>query len=54
MLQVIHRMSNNLWSNPDLPAVWSNYRLKTLWKGKVSSQPLVSMEDLASDQQRAS
>ena len=54
MLQVIHRMSNNLWSNPDLPAVWGNYRLKTLWKEKVSSRPLVSMEDLASDKQRAS
>ena len=36
MLQVIHRMANNLWSYLDLPAVWVSYRLKTLWKGKGS------------------
>ena len=36
MLQVIHRMANNLWSNLNLPAVWGNYRVKTLWKGKGS------------------
>ena len=36
MLQVIDRMANNLWSNLDIPAVWGNSRLKTLWKGKGS------------------
>ena len=36
MLQVIHRMLKKLWSNFNFPAVWGNYRLKTLWKGKGS------------------
>ena len=36
MLQVIHRMANNLWSNLNLPAAWGNYRVKTLWNGKGS------------------
>ena len=36
MLQVIDRMANNLWSNLDIPAVWGNSRLKTLWKRKGS------------------
>ena len=34
MLQVIDRMANNLWSNLDIPVVWEDSRLKTLWKGK--------------------
>ena len=29
-------MANKLWSNLDIPAVWGNSRLKTLWKGKGS------------------
>ena len=36
MLQVIHRIANNLWSDRDIPAVCGNSRLKTLWKGKGS------------------
>ena len=36
MLQVVHRMANNLWSNLDILAVWGNSRLKTLWTGKGS------------------
>ena len=36
MLQVIHRMANNLWSDLDILAVWGNSRLKTLWTGKGS------------------
>ena len=36
MLQAIHRIANNLWPNLDLPAVWGNSKLKTLWKGKRS------------------
>ena len=52
MLQVIHGMANNLWSNLDIPAVWGNSRLKTLWKGQ--SQIIVSIKDLASNQQCAS
>ena len=36
MLQVIHRMANNLWSNLDILAAWGNSRLKTLWTGKGS------------------
>ena len=36
MLHVIDRIANNLWSNLDIPAVWGNSRLKTLWKGKGS------------------
>ena len=37
MLQGIYRMANSLRSNLDLPAVWGNCRLKTLWKGKGST-----------------
>ena len=36
MLQLIHRMANNLCSKLDFPVVWGNSRLKTLWKGKES------------------
>ena len=54
MLQVIHRMASNLWSNLDILAVWGNSRLKTLWMGKGSILDLSSMEDLASDSQCAS
>ena len=37
MPQVTCRMANSLRSNLDLLAVWGNYRLKTLWKGKGST-----------------
>ena len=36
MLRVIDRMANNLRSNLDIPAIWGNSRIKTLWKGKLS------------------
>ena len=36
LLEVIHRMTSNLWSNLDIPDSWGNSRLKTLWKGKGS------------------
>ena len=36
MLQVIHKLAENLWSNLDLPTAWGNSKLKTLWKGKGS------------------
>ena len=51
MLQVVHRITNNLWSNLDLPAVWGN---SISGKKKGQSRILVSIEDLASDQQCAS
>ena len=54
ILQFLHRMANNLWSNLDIPSVWGNSRLKTLWKEKGQRRILVSIEDLASDQQCAS
>ena len=54
ILQFLHRMANNLWSNLDIPSVWGNSRLKTLWKEKGQRMILVSIEDLASDQQCAS
>ncbi|XP_066935519.1 uncharacterized protein [Clytia hemisphaerica] len=38
MLQVIQRMMFNLWDNLDIPGVWGNSRLKTLWKGKGSKK----------------
>lgn len=38
MLEVIHRMTTNLWENLDLPDSWGNSRLKTLWKGKGSKK----------------
>ena len=34
LLEVIHRMTSNLWSNLDIPDSWGNSRLKALWKGK--------------------
>ena len=34
MLEVIHRMTTNLWDLIDVPSAWGNSRLKTLWKGK--------------------
>ena len=34
MLQVINRMTTNLWAEIDVPSAWGNSRLKTLWKGK--------------------
>ena len=36
MLQVIHRMTTNLWENLELPNSWENSRLKALWNGKGS------------------
>ena len=36
LLEVIHRMTSNLWSNLDIPDSWGNSRLKILWKGKGS------------------
>ena len=36
LLEVIHRMTSNLWSNLDIPDSWGNSRLKTQWKGKRS------------------
>ena len=36
LLEVIHRMTSNLWSNLDIADSWGNSRLKTLWKGKES------------------
>ena len=36
MLQVINKITDNLWSNMDLPIAWGNSKLKTLWKGKGS------------------
>ncbi|XP_066928505.1 uncharacterized protein [Clytia hemisphaerica] len=38
MLQVIHRMSNRLWNDIDVPSAWGNSRLQTLWKGKGSKK----------------
>ena len=38
MLEVIHRMTLNLWINLDLPNAWGNSLLKTLWKGKGSKR----------------
>ena len=38
MLNVIHRMTLNLWENLDVPSAWGNSRLKTLWKGKGSKK----------------
>ena len=36
MLQVIQKMTENLWNEMDLPNTWGNSRLKTIWKGKGS------------------
>ena len=36
MIQVIHRMTTNLWNTLDFVDEWGNSRLKTLWKGKGS------------------
>ena len=38
MLDVIHRMTTNLWEKMDIPDAWGNSRLKTLWKGKGSKK----------------
>jgi len=38
MLEVIHKMTTNLWDNIDIPNTWGNSRLKTLWKGKGSKK----------------
>ena len=38
MLQVIQRITNNLWRTFDLPKTWGNSSLKTLWKGKSSKK----------------
>ena len=38
MLQVIQRMTSNLWGNLDVPPAWGNSRLTTLWKGKGSKK----------------
>ena len=32
----MHRMRNNQWSNLNIPAVWGDSRIKTLWKRKGS------------------
>ena len=34
MFQAIRGIASNLWSILDLPVVWGNFKLKTLWKGK--------------------
>ena len=31
MIQVIQRITNNLWENLDLPNAWGNSHLRTLW-----------------------
>ena len=36
MLQVIYRMANILCSSLDVPTIWGNSSLKTLWNGKGS------------------
>jgi len=38
MLQVIHRMTVNLWRDLDVPNAWGNSRFQTLWKGKGSKK----------------
>jgi hypothetical protein len=38
MLEVLHRMTLNIWNNMDIPDAWGNSRLKTLWKGKGSKK----------------
>ncbi|XP_066932796.1 uncharacterized protein [Clytia hemisphaerica] len=38
MIQVIQRITNNLWENLDLPNAWGNSHLRTLWKGKGSKK----------------
>ena len=38
MLQVIHRMSTNLWENLDVPTAWGNSRLQAIWKKKGSKK----------------
>ena len=38
MLDVIHRMTTNLWGKMDIPDAWGNSHLKTLWKGKGSKK----------------
>ena len=38
MLEVIHKMTLNLWHNLDLPKAWGNSQLQTLWKGKGSKR----------------
>ena len=38
MLEVIHRITDNLWSGQDLPNMWGQSLLRTLWKGKGSQK----------------
>ena len=38
MLQVIHRMSANLWHDLDVPTPWGNSRLQAIWKKKGSKK----------------
>lgn len=38
MLEVLHRMTTNLWEKMDIADAWGNSRLKTLWKGKGSKK----------------
>ena len=38
MIQVIQRITKNLWENLDLPNAWGNSHLRTLWKGKGSKK----------------
>ena len=47
MLQVIHRIANNLWSDRDIPAFVVILGLKLYGRGKDQSRILVRIEDLA-------
>ena len=38
MIQVIQKISTNLWNEFDLPNNWGNSLLRTLWKGKGSKK----------------
>jgi len=38
MIQVIQKITLNLWNNHDLPNNWGNSLLRTLWKGKGSKK----------------
>ena len=54
MLELIDRMANNLWSNLDIPAIWGNLDLKLSGREKGKNWILVSVGELALDQQCAS
>ena len=38
ILEIIQRITNNLWDSLDIPSAWGNSILKTLWKGKGSKK----------------